>query len=229
MKKLTLAILMLLGTFSISSAEIGVNIGVSGQMGVFHADGFESDKNTAGSSTEKSSGDATGVFGYGSIFIEKELGRIAIGIDYVPKSFSTDRAENSREDIDLTNTAGGGRQPSTTTKLNTIQVDVEDLTTVYLALNLTENLYIKGGITSVDVITNESLATGSAYGNASLDGTVMAIGYNKDFDNGMFLRLETSYMDFDGITLTSVNNSGNSVTLSGIEGASGKLAIGKSF
>ena len=81
----------------------------------------------------------------------------------------------------------------------------------------------------VDVITKEDLATGSAYGNTSLDASVFGLGFNNSFDNGMFVRVEGTYMDFDNAKLTSSTNGDNSVELNNLEGASGKISIGKSF
>ena len=104
----------------------------------------------------------------------------------------------------------------------------EDLTEYYVSLNLGEHFYVKGGISSVDVETKESLATGSEYGNTSLDGTITAIGFNNELDSGVFIRMEAKYMDFDGVTLTS-SNTDNSVNLKSLEGASGSLSIGKTF
>ena len=51
MKKLTIAALMLLGSFSVASAGPGINIGVSGQMGLFAASGTETDRGTHGTTT----------------------------------------------------------------------------------------------------------------------------------------------------------------------------------
>ena len=36
------------------------------------------------------------------------------------------------------------------------------------------------------------LATGSAYGNKSMDGTMFGIGYHNAMDNGVFFRFEGS-------------------------------------
>ena len=94
-------------------------------------------------------------------------------------------------------------------------------------LNLNENFYLKAGIAKVDVITNETLGTGSTYGNADLDGTVFGAGYNKNFDNGLFVRAEGTYQEFGGVT---INGSGDtSVKADDINGVSAKLSIGKSF
>ena len=221
-KRILLAVSFILASFSTVSAEIGVNVGVSGNLAVFHATGVEKDTNTAGSATETSTQDTTGVAGYTSFFIEKTLGdRITIGYDYVSSSLESETTENIQRDKTTTDTQ--------TVKTNSVKVAFEDLSTLYVALNLTENLYVKAGMATVDVITNETLATGSTYGNTSLDGSVMGVGYNNTFDNGMFFRIEGTYMDFDNAKLTSQTNTDNTIELNNLEGASGKLSIGKSF
>ena len=217
MKKLILGISFMLASFSMVSAEIGVNLGVSGNLSVFHATGVETE-----AVDEKNTEDATGVAGYTSFFIEKTLGdRFTIGYDFVPDALDSETAETVRLDKTTTDVQ--------TQKTNTIKVAFEDLSTLYVALNVTENFYVKAGMTSVDVITKESLATGSAYGNTSLDGTVYGVGYNNSFDNGMFFRVEGSIMEFDSAKLTSTTNSDNVIELKDLEGASGKVSIGKSF
>jgi hypothetical protein len=164
---------MLFSSYTLASAELGVNVGVSGQMGVFTA---EAEETLAGQ--RKGKDDAIGVFGYGSIFVEKTLGDyVSVGVDYVPSSLSSETAESVRRDKVLASPAG-------TEKTQKVQVDLEDLTTIYLAINVTENFYVKAGMMEVDVITKESLGTGGAYGNTSLDGTVLGLGYNKDLTNG---------------------------------------------
>ena len=218
MKKITIAILMLFSSYSLASAEIGVNAGVSGQMGVFTAEAEE----TLGSE-RKGKDDAIGVFGYGSIFVEKTLGDyVSVGIDYVPSSLSSETAESTRRDKTTAAPAGDAKTQS-------VKVDLEDLTTIYLAVNLTENFYVKAGIMEVDVITKESLGTGGAYGNTSLDGTVFGMGYTKDLTNGMFVRAEGTYMDIDGVTLTATDAETKSIKISDVGGASGKISIGKTF
>ena len=221
MKKRVIAICAYVLTLSTTvSADIGVNVGVSGQMGVFVATAKETE--TGPSVTEKSNGSEHGAIGFASLFIEKTLGdRLAIGIDYVPSALETETTETTKQDKTTADTR--------TAKTNKLQVDFEDLTTYYLSLNISESAYIRAGIVTVDVITNENLATGSAYGNTDLDGTLLGLGFNKSLDNGLFVRVEGNYMDFDGASLTSTTNSDNKITLNSLEGVSGKLSIGKSF
>ena len=217
MKKLMIAIMAItLGSYSSASAELGINLGVSGQMGVFVADGSETEAGTVARSN------TTTLVGYSSLFLEKTLGsRLSIGVDYVPSSLETETTEDNRTD-QTTNTTD-------TAVTNSVKADFEDLTTIYATLNITENFYIKGGMVSVDVITKESLGTGSDYGNAQLDGEMYGAGYDFKFDNGLFLRAEGNVMMMDGTTLTSTTNSANVVKLDHLNGASGKVSIGKSF
>ena len=220
MKKLIIAILaMSFGSFSIASAELGVNIGVSGQMGVFAANGLENED------TEVNRGSSTTLVGYNSLFLEKTLGsRLSIGIDYVPTALESETANETRQD----NGADAAQ---------VISADFEDLTTIYATLNITENFYIKAGMVSVDVNTKETLATGSAYGNTSLDGDMFGAGYNYDFSNGLFMRAEANVMMMDGVTLTSTaaaatrpgTAQANFIKLDNLNGANAKISVGKSF
>ena len=219
MKKIILSIVLTVFTFTSASAEIGVNVGASGQVGVFIATAKDDDRNAAGAlvKTQKTTDYMSA--GYGSLFIEKTLGdKFAIGIDYVPQSLETESTEVSR-------TTEGAQQAQTQHE-NKIQVDFEDLTTIYAVFNVNENLYIKGGVASVDVITNENLGTGGSYANTNLDATMFGFGYNKNMDNGVFFRLEANYMDFDGASLSSGDHV---ISLTSLHGLNGKLSVGKSF
>jgi len=89
-------------------------------------------------------------------------------------------------------------------------------------------MYVKAGYVTVDIITKENLETGGSYGNTDTDGVLFGIGYNKDFDSGMFARVEGSYMNFEGTSVTS-SNSDNVAHLKSLDGVTGKISIGKSF
>ena len=223
MKKLITTAFGLLLFINSASAEVGINVGISGQLGLFAATATETDTGTHGTTTGDNETNSDSEFiglGYASIFVEKELGRFAIGVDYVPSALETETSETIVDDQ-----KDGAASARLTNK---VQVDFEDLTTIYLALNVTENAYVKAGYMQVDVITNESLGTGSTYGDTDLNGTSIGIGYHKDFDNGVFLRAEGNYMEFDGASVTSSSGS-QKISLDSLDGVSGKLSLGKSF
>jgi hypothetical protein len=232
MRKLVIGIFMIFSFTSMASAELGVNIGISGNLAVFAADASETTKENkmavAGTNVQTEKNDETAVAGYTSIFIEKTLGflpgplsRLSVGFDHVPSGLSSDTTENARVDLD----AGGIKSAS---KLNKVQVEFNDLNTLYLTAQVTDNLYVKLGKVSVDLQTNESLATGSKYADTSLDGSMYGIGYNREL-GPLFLRLEGTMMDLGGASLTSSTNAENSVKMNNLEGASAKFSIGKSF
>ena len=234
MKKLLIALVVLFGYATSASAISGVNFGISITAGQFEADGAKEEftgahvsSTSPGDVSKKASAEgdtAEALFGFGSIFIEKTLGdRLAIGVDYVPMTLDSETAENI-QDNDDNPAAGKG-----TDQTNTVQVDFSDLTTLYLTFALNDSMYVKAGLVEVDVETNESLGTGGAYGNTTLDGTMLAIGYNRDLDTGAFVRLEAHTMDLDGVTLTNTNDSTKSITADGFTGYGAKLSIGRSF
>ena len=229
MKKfLTIAAFMLFAITSVQAQT--VRMGVTLQAGYFEADGASeifSGAHSSGASpgtvtkNTKTDGDsAEGEFGFGSLFAEvMATDNIGIGLSYVPMALETDTTEN----VQTTTIA------AKSTVTNKVQIDFEDLTTIYALFYPVENLYLKAGYMEVEVKTNEKLASGGKYGNTTLDGYTVGVGYNYDMDNGAFVRFETSYMDIDGATLKNTNDSTKSVTADGITGASVAISIGKSF
>ena len=229
MKKITIAILMVFASYSITSAmELGINVGVTGNVGVFHGEG--KDSRDGPNETDIASEDTTAVAGYTSFFIEKTLwnsgplSRIAFGYDKMNGVLSSETAQNAREDITTEGEVAGSGQNIVENK---IQVDFENMETLYVSVDLWNGVYAKMGEVSLDMITNESLGTGATYDNIALDAKMFGLGFEKDIPYwGMFMRFEGKYMDFDNETATSGDNT---ISIVGLEGASGALSIGKSF
>ena len=227
MKKITIAIFILLGSFSMASAELGVNIGISAQLGTMDASATEGSTDTLVRQTEK--GEV--LFGTGSFFIEKELSflpgplaRLSIGYD------------NIAHDIDLgtaTNVSMGVQQNVGNEQVgftNQVSATIDGFSTVYGTINITDWLYVKGGNVTVDVKTTEGLESGGSYDNASLDGTVFGFGLHKESENGLFFRLEYNDYSIDGVTLLNKGaKSSRSVTLKSVEGETGRISVGKAF
>ena len=221
MKKLLLSVMFSVLYVSSASAELGVNVGVSGNAGLFAASAHEKHSNTAG---KTNGGSEHGSAGWASIFVEKTIGdTMLIGIDYVPQALETDTTETAKSDK---RTAASDAISASTNK---IQVDFENMTTMYVGARLGENFYAKAGVVTVDVITNESLGTGGNYGNADLDGNMFGVGYNHTTDNGAFVRVEGNYMSFGGVTKTNTEDAEKQIKLKNLDGISGKISIGKSF
>ena len=221
MKKIILSLVSVMFLFLTASADIGLNVGISGTTALFVATGNETQTDADGNEgTTKQEDTEMGAGGYASIFIEKEFGRFAIGYNHTPEVFSTETAETLKRDQQTANV------DTVTVATNTVQVDFDEMNQVYVKAMVTDNLYIRAGAMSVDVKTNESLGTGSAYGDTSLDGTSFGLGYHKELDNTLFIRVDGQYMSFDGVTLSSLDNTLN---LKNLNGVTATLSVGKSF
>ena len=231
MKKFLIATVVLLSSITLANAE-QFRIGASAMYGGFEVDGaseiFSGDHSSNTSSTKvtkKSSDekeDASGAFGLGSVFAEfAAMDQLSIGVSYVPHSTDSDEAENIQNFESFT-----GEDAKSTNK---VKVSFEDLVTVYALANLNENFFLKAGYMQVDLITEENLGTGGAYGNDTLEGYTIALGYNMDLADGMFVRAEAAYMEIDGTTLTNTNDSTKSVSADGITGYGAAVSVGKSF
>ena len=223
MKKLLLTFVLSLFYVTSASADLGVNVGVSGNAGLFAASATEST-----GTTKKGNGTEHGSAGWGSVFLEATMGdKIMVGIDYVPAALETDTTETAKSNISAVSAAGAITKTAVTNK---VQVDFEHLTTLYAGMMLTENFYVKAGVTTVDVITNENLGTGASYPDTELDGTMFGIGYHNALDNGVFFRFEGNYMNFDGATVNATGtDADNKIELRNLDGVSGKISFGKTF
>ena len=209
----------------------GLAIGVTVTAGAYRASGSETEGTTAGTK-EKSSDEVVMGVGYPSIFVEYSIEAamgLTLGIDYVPDTLSAE--STSRKDCHPASVNAGatGTDSGLCTQTNTLDADFEDLTTVYVSMPIPgTNAFIKAGMKSVDVITKESLDTGSAYNNTDLDGVMVGFGWTAEVGEGVFIRAAADYTDFDDLSLTSTTNSDNSVA-GKLEGVSASLSIGKSF
>ena len=215
MKKYVYLLIFLFGFANISNA-VTKKIGVSLLGGVFETSAMEKEgtENSASKSAE-------GLFAIPSLFVELSPNdKIFVGLDYVPMALESEETEHNQKDKTTSATASS--------VVNKAQVDFEDLMTLYARIALNDNVYAKAGIMQVEAVTNETLGTGSTYGDETLQGAMLAIGYEADL-GGTFARLEANWMEIGGETFTSTNNSDNKVVVEDIDGYGIKLSIGKTF
>ena len=196
-KALTLAIL--LAVFSSSYALAEFAIGVSGAIADIEASGTETEGG------EKTSTDVDNQAGVFSVFAEYSPGFVSglsIGIDYIPGTADVSNEVKKRTDTESSVT--GDADETTTSRAQTAQAEIEDHMTLYANYNIMDSgIYLKLGFVQVDVNTTESLATGSKYGNVSLDGILYGIGAQTDVGSSGFMRFELTTTDYDDIAITS--------------------------
>ena len=234
MKKIVLAILMTFGIFTMVSADIGVKLGVSAQIGSMESSGSE--KNSDGATATRNSNTRESLFGTAGYFIEKDLAflpgrvgdlgsRVHIGFDNIVHDLDLGTVNNRR---DATLGAAGAVVAPTNHSLN---AKITGFQTLYATVNVTDWLYVKAGSVTVDVATKFSGSATSNYPTShSLDGTVLGFGVEKSSDNGMFFRLEYNDYSIDGKSVANAGaDSKFTATLNDVSGSTGRISIGKAF
>ena len=235
MKKTILAVFFSLFFSAIASADIGLNVGVSAQIGVMEAKGEEK---SSGGTTETSDTEEA-LFGTIGGFIEKDLSflpgigdgigsRIAIGYDNIAHELDLGTQSNVRNVATL-GAAGASVPPAT----HSLKATVTDFQTIYATVNILDWLYVKAGEVTVDIDTEFTKAgvKSTDYGTShSLDGTLVGIGVEKMSDNGMFFRVEYNSYDIDGKSVASKGaDSTLTATLKDVSGETTRISVGKAF
>ena len=186
--QLVIALIMLSFT-SASYAEM--KYGVSGALTFIDASGTETEGG------EKNSGDADNIVAIPSIFAEYAYSdTVSIGIDYIP--LKADVSDKTKKRSDTETSVTGTTTTTSTSRTQTAQAELENHITLYANYNMGNGLYFKGGVAQVTLNTDESLGTGSKYGEEDIMGYVIGFGV----DSGNW-RTELTYTDYEDISLTS--------------------------
>ena len=223
MKKITSALFVALmsGLFYTTSAMSELKIGVSAVAGVFNADGTEKEV------TETNVSEQDILVTYGEIWIEKSFDQgFGLGLAFIPHSIGTPTEE--RTDVPLTSVGGTDSGTTSDSGTNKAQADVENHVTLYATVPLGDTgFYGKIGVSHMDVISGESISSGSAYPDVDVYGGSVAIGYERETAD-VFLRLEIGASSYEEIAATSTTNTANSVTAD-VTGVTARISIGKAF
>ena len=186
--QLVIALIMLSFT-SASYAEM--KYGVSGALTFIDASGTETEGG------EKNSGDADNIVAIPSLFAEYAFSdTVSVGIDYIP--LSADVSDKTKKRTDTETSVTGTKTTTSTSRTQTANAELENHITLYANYNLDNGLYLKGGVAQVTLNTNETLGTGSKYGEEDIMGYVIGFGV----DSGNW-RTELTYTDYEDISLTS--------------------------
>ena len=186
--QLIIALVMLSFT-SASYAEM--KYGVSGALTFIDASGTETEGG------EKNSGDADNIVAIPSLFAEYVYSdTLSVGIDYIP--LSADVSDKTKKRTDTETSVTGTATTTSTSRTQTANAELENHITLYANYNLDNGLYLKGGVAQVTLNTNESLGTGSKYGEEDIMGYVIGFGV----DSGNW-RTELTFTDYEDISLTS--------------------------
>jgi len=211
-------------SFSANAIELpGLTVGVSGSTAAYAAKGQEDKYNESGGSVVTTTEYGAFATDYPSVFIELGNDIAALGIDYVVSDIDTPTNENDSGGV-----SGG------TTPTSKVKATIDSYMTAYLLLRVPvgplTGLYVKGGISTMDITSNEVQLSGNTYGNASSEGTMLGIGYEVDTGTGgLGIRAEVSLADFDDVSVDNGVTNKNVIKISDMWGARGTISIVKSF
>ena len=215
MKKLIATIFASIFVFSSHSfaADLGVTVGLGFNTNLGYAEVTEDQDDSRYSGKQTDDGvfvdDAMG------LFAEVNIGeRFSVGMDYLADSYSTPEAQNMQN-----------------ASTNKVQVDFEDIKTLYARIGLVGGSYFKVGQVSGNIVTNEVMATnsqsGSTVGDQDLDGTTYGLGYAWTAGNGFQIRAEGMYADYDTFSVT--DSTGDKYTVNKMESVTASVKIAKAF
>ena len=220
---LSLVFSVLLATmgFTTSSNALGLEgLGIGFSVGTagYYAIGEEiEDNNPPGVDDTKQAGAFQNDIG--SVFIEYTAGRATVGIDYHLKDIETP----SNTNMQFTSAT------SQVNLTNTVKATFKNHVTAYISVPVFHALYLKAGGIMVDITTQEKLGTGGQYGNTDTTGITAGFGLSHEIQDGVSVRAEALFAQYDDVTVTNSNNTTTSVSVEDMMGASGRISIVKTF
>lgn len=206
--------------FASAAAHAEKRIGISGAFTSLSTEGTETTK----SSNEKNTGSKDEDVVVPSVFIEfAPEGTLAFGLDIVPGEAELGSGTGSDDDAE-------------TSGANKASAELSGHITAYLLVPVRETFYIKTGIARASVDTTETLATGTKYGDQTVNGFLIGVGVNRDMSNGMFMRAEATHTDYEDVSLQGSlngNAAGDSAVRNKIDAdvdaTAFRISIGKAF
>jgi len=224
MEKLKLLIITLFcsALMSLSSFAIEVRVGIAAGFTQIDTSGSETLKDTSEVTTHTEQANVIIPTIFAEIAMDNGLG---VGYDHV--SGSADLAGSTR-----TSTLPGSGTGSDSGD-NSANAEIDGLNTIYLIKSFDSGFLVKVGLSQADINTKEVLASGSTYGNKTVDGTMLGIGWGAQNDSGLFVRSSVEWTDYDSISLTSgvadaVTGTSNVIKAS-VDTTTAKFSVGKAF
>mgnify|MGYP001239590756 FL=1 len=218
MKKILATLAALVFSTSAFAVDISqLSLGVSGNYGLYGADGKEENTNVSGTleRTTKKEG-AAFLDSYASIFAEIAFNdNFSVGVSYVPEAIETPQNVNS----------GEGGDDTTDIK---VEASFEELMTVYAMVKSDIGVYGKLGYSSMEIdVTSENAGTYADPGTN--EGIELALGYEHEAADGISVRAELAYHEFDDVTADNGQTDKNTITITEMRGATGRISLVKSF
>ena len=210
MNKLKNILIGLVATISLTSVAYAgsFGLGVTGSYTKIDASGSETSK-AAGTETESNQSISVDNDAFiGKLYVEYSFddaswgsvgNGITFGASYTPGT--ADVSDKVKTRTDFADASAGTADNRT----STAQAEIENYMNYYIELPLYKSIYVKAGMAQVDVNTLETstLAAAGKYGNKTLDGTNLGIGFKGVTGSNIVWKLAYEETNFDTLNLTS--------------------------
>ncbi len=214
MKKLLIVISLFLLT---SVAQAGVNVGISGMRMAIDVEGSETLKSNGLYSTKNHAETAEAAEAF--IELSGDSGMF-FGVAIIPGEAELGSSSSTRTDK-LTS--------GSSTVTQKAAAEFSDHTTFYIGFPIGDGgMYAKIGGGTVDVTTQESLGTGSSYGDQTVNFGLAGLGYEMDL-GAMFARIEGTYSNYEEVELKSTGSDVSSTIRGDIDALTGRISLGMAF
>ena len=208
----------------VQSADVSFSVGLAGNQGGYHARGTETIQQTGTDKIAEIEQEA-GVFEdtHPSIFLEVNIGdNMTVGAEFAMDDIETPTNTNAVVDRQ------GDEDDDFVT--NTAKATFSDKNTVYVQARLLGGLYTKIMYHNVNVISEENLGTGGSYGDATVEGLGLGIGYQYDIDDlGVFVRAEVTASAYEDVKAVNADDVTKVIMIDNMYGAEGSIRVGKTF
>jgi hypothetical protein len=223
----TLAVLISSALMALPAAAVEFRVGISAGLAGIESTGTETLKDSSNKTAHAE--DATAVIPSWFTELATDSG---LGIGYDSVSGSADLAGGVRKTVNVS-TEQAAAVVGNDAGTQQANAEVDGMSTIYLIKKFESGLLFKFGTTSADVNTIETLASGTTYGNKTVDGTMVGIGWETANDSGIFVRTTFESTSFDSVKLTGTEEGGTSGSYNIIDAdvdmQMAKISIGKIF
>ena len=225
----TLIVALIASAFAFSAMAQTVNMGLTGTVISYEADGHEKIK-SSGNKTNKSE---DGTAAIGSIFIEiSDIGDYGtvIGLDVMPYGRKIGDASNSVPDTDVNDEADSAGT-------NKVDVDLANAAMIYIEQPFDADLgigtpFVKVGYQQLTLETDETVATGSTYGDETMSGYHIGLCMRGDLPTGGFWKTGLTYASYEGATFNGsldADSVRNTIELEDFTTVQFSFSVGQSF
>ena len=200
------------GSFGVGATFSQSEINASGTE---NRENLGTDLNTSSVSNDVLIGSLYAEYSTDSFSFTSEGNGLVLGFEITPGSADVSDKLKTRTD-----TSTAAAKAATTSNDNggtySVNAAVDGFVNTYVEVPVYGMLYVKAGLSSLDVTTNETTANGSSYGDVSIDGENYGVGLKGKFGGNLIWKAFYEETDFDQLKLTSTGNSTTGISAANV-------------